>query len=276
MIKQKQAGAVNYALAAMVLIGSLFAGGTASAQVYVFDTDPAYQAQSLSIVDSITFNGLPPTQSSILPLGNPGDFPVGGVTFTTNPGTNLLVGGPNAVGAQSTSYNFDGTSTLVAHGNTQNSSGPLTNGTVILDANLPSGTTAVGTQIASAFVGAPIAVTITLLNGTVDTYNLAAASAGAVADGLEFLGFVSPNSAITSISFTDKTADPTGSPTLALDNFTYGIADMNGTGPFQTVPEPSSVALAALGMGLLLVLRRHIAGILPRQAAVQRDLIARV
>ena len=257
---------VSRVIASVVLLGALFTGKSACAQIYAFDTNASYEAASFSIVDSITFNGLPATQSSFTDYGNPGNLVAGGVTFTTNSGTSLFAVGPHDIGAGGTTYNFDGSSTLVAQGSMQaNGPGAISSGLVVVDAALPVSmppVTAVGTDIGSSFIGAALSATVTLKDGTVESFSLPAESAGAITAGLDFWGFVSAGSPIVSVSFTDSTADALGTPTLTIDDFTYGVVNtaglvgLGGGDPLPT-PEPSTYALIGMGAFALYFFRRR-------------------
>jgi hypothetical protein len=237
-------------LALFVLTGSLFLGRTVSAQVlvapgiYAFTSQASYEAASYSIVDAITFNGLPPSQSSYSDYSTTG-LNVAGVTFTTSANNFLYVVGPG----YASQYDFpgDGTSTLAAQADSPSPAD--------LAAALPSGTSAVGTEIAGSFDAASVTVTITLTDGMTATYAYAAADGQ---NGLGFLGFVTTGAnqmnvknQIESISFSDSTEDITEGSDLTFDDFTYGVANF--------VPEPAPLALLAIGGVALFLFRRRLA-----------------
>jgi hypothetical protein len=247
-------------LASLVVASALFIGRSAVAQVYVFDNDESsYDAANYSIVDSITFDGLPLTQGSATSYST--GLNVGGVDFTTPTGTNLLSVGPDY---ESPLYDFDSTSTLNAKQN-------LLDGTAVLDAALPTnlepnGVSTVGADLGSDFAAGTIVATITLTGGATVSYDFSAPDAST--SGLEFLGFASVGNTIASISFSDSNTDPdpAGGPGIVVDNFQYGdviptSGGLPGGVPLDTVPEPTSLSLLAFGAVALLAFRRRIAAL---------------
>ena len=227
----------------------------ASAQVLIapdlelYTSQAAYSANSTSIVDNITFNGLT-TQGGFT------EYPtltVGGVSFTTPEATDLFVVGPGYTNPDTgASFNFpgDGTSTLFTQSTTATDPAVLT-ATLPTNASPLPGVTAVGSNLGAGFSTGVITATITLVgNPTPIVYQYS--SANASSSGLGFLGFTTTDgSVISSITYSDSTVDFTGVPDFAVDNFTYGVADV-------AAPEPASLGLLAAGLIGLALLRRRV------------------
>jgi len=232
----------RYALVVLALIGfSVLGCRSASAQVFVYTSQTSYQAASFTD-DTIQFDGLTPTPSSATLYGNPGLLNVGGVTFA-DPNYTLAVIGPTYSGA-TFDYPGDGTATLYTGGGAAHT---ILN--AALPTNLSASVTAVGTEIGDPVAAASVLVTLTFSDSSTATYLYSAPYA---ATGLGYLGFVSLGLNITSISFYDQETDTDLNPALALDNFSYGIAN-----PAAVAPEPGSLSLIGLGALALLLMRRR-------------------
>jgi PEP-CTERM motif len=234
---------------ALVLLGTLSAAHSASAQLFVYTNQAAYLAAQ-NTIDTIEFDGLTTGANGDTSYANA--LNVGGVQFTTYGATELSVVGPTA---QSGAYNFPGDGTPVLLSENDDEFSALY---VNLPTNLPLGVNAVGTQIGDAFAANPITAYVTLSNGTTESFVYNAPDAGT--SGLGYLGFVAQGVSITSIAYSDSPDDSGGF--LTLDNFTYGTINSAGLGtPNTTLPTPEPGTLSLLGLGAisLFAYRRRLA-----------------
>ena len=244
------------AIAMLVLTAFAVSSRPASAQILiapdleVYTSQSAYAADSTSIVDNITFNGLSGGQSTFTQYPT---LTVGGATFTPGPSDELFVVGPGYTSSNNgQNFNFpgDGTSTLFVQSTTTDPASVTA--TLPVNPSPMPGITAVGTNIGSGFYSSPITVTINLV-GSATPITYIYDSADASTSGLGYLGFTTTDGAvISSITFSDSVLDPVaGVPDFALDNFTYGIAS-------AAAPEPVSWALLASGLAGLALFRRRV------------------
>lgn len=214
------------------------------ATISVFNTRAGFTAAT-SGLSTITFEGIVPATAA-LNFPNPG-LTTSGITFSTSgtgpfgPGV-VTVYGATIAAMQSAVLNT-GTGAILVWGP------PNQPGTAFLNAALPAGTTAVGTDFwaQQPFISL-VDVTVTAADATsqtvmVNTVNRPTAS---------FIGFTS-DVAITSLSF--RTIS--GQVGLVVDNFTTGQSLSTGTPP-PSVPEPTTALLVGVGLaGIAAAVRRR-------------------
>jgi len=208
------------------------------------DTRAAFTAATSSVT-TITFEGIT-TTNGILNFANPAGLAASGVTFSTSGGGTfgpgvVTVYGAGAAAMQSAVLNT-GTGAILVWGP------PNQPGNAFLNAVLPGGTTAVGTDFwaqqpfvstASVTVTASDATTQTI---TVNTLNRPTAS---------FIGFIS-DVPITSLAF----QTPAGQVGLVVDNFSIGQGS-SVSPPTSSVPEPITGFLVSIGLAGIVAVKKR-------------------
>jgi hypothetical protein len=209
------------------------------ADITILGTRAAFNGET-SGVTTITFEGITATNAAQNFL-NPG-LVTSGVTFSTS-GTGpfgsgfVTVYGAALAGMQSSVLNT-GTGAILVWGP------PNQPGTVFLNATLPAGVTAVGTDFwaQQPFIS-PVNVTVNAADATSQTFTINTVNRPTSS----FVGFTS-DTAITSLSF--QTIQ--GQTGLVVDNFSYGQS--LDSPPVSQVPETPSIVLLVFGLGGIVLL----------------------
>ena len=214
------------------------------ADITFLDTRVAFTGATTNVT-TINFEGIVPTNAA-QNFANPAGLTASGVNFTTSGtgpfGTGVVtVYGAGLAAMQSAVLNT-GTGAILVWGP------PNQPGTAFLNAVLPAGITAVGTDFwaQQPFISV-VDVTVNASDATsqvfsVNTVNRPTAS---------FVGFTS-NVPITSLLF----RTPAGQTGLVVDNFSVGQSSTPG--PIPQVPEPITALLLSAGLvGLAVVKKRQ-------------------
>jgi hypothetical protein len=197
---------------------------SAQAATLQFTNLASFQANTTGLT-TINFEGLAPAGSFIT---YPTGLTTGGVNF--NAGNFLYIVDP----AVSPDYNWGSGSVL---------QGGAGQAAATITATLPSGITAVGSDIMSIGVTGPIASPFTIALSTGETFNLNSLTY----PNRQFVGFTTDTN-IASISF-----QATNGNTL-LDNFRFGRANTVAT----AVPEPFTIIGTLVGGTAALRLRKKL------------------
>ena len=210
-------------------------GSTASwgATITTFDTRTSFTAATSSLT-TLNFEGIAPANAA-QNFPNPG-LTTSGVTFSTS-GTGPFGSGVVTIysaglaGMQSPVLNT-GTGAILVWGP------PNQPGTAFLNAVLPAGTTAVGTDFWSQqpFISI-VDITVNAADATSQTFTVNTVNRPTAS----FMGFTS-DVAITSLLF----RSPQGQSGLVVDNFSFGQSSTPG--PVPSVPEPITALLLCAGL----------------------------
>src|SRR4030095_16987680 len=218
--------------------------GTAAwaATITSFDTRPSFTGASSSLT-TINYEGIVPA-NALQNFPNPG-LTTSAVTFSTSgtgpfgPGV-VTVYGAGLAAMQSAVLNT-GTGAILVWGP------PTQPGTAFLNAALPAGTTAVGTDFwaQQPFISA-VDITVNAADATTQTFTVNTVNRPTAS----FIGFTS-DVAITSLLF----RTPQGQTGLVVDNFSSG---QSSSVPVPAVPEPITALLVGVGMIGVAAVRKNV------------------
>jgi hypothetical protein len=217
------------------------------AEITIFDTRAAFTAAT-SNLSTINFEGITATNAAVN-FQNPAGLNTSGVNFFTSgtgpfgPGF-VTVYGAALAGMQSATLNT-GTGAILSYGP------PNQPGTALLNAVLPAGTTAVGTDFwAQQPFASTVEVTVNASDATSRTVNVNTVNRPTSS----FIGFTS-DVALTSLLLRPAA----GQVGLVVDNFSVGqTLTLPPDVPPPTVPEPITGVLLGAGLaGIAAVKKRR-------------------
>lgn len=226
----------------LTMISLTLCGNAQAATITMFDARPSFTAASSSLT-TINFEGVVPANTS-QNFPNPG-LTTSGVTFSTSGtgpfGSGFVTVYSAGLAAMQSPVLNTGTGAILVWGP------PNQPGTAFLNAALPAGTTAVGTDFwaQQPFISA-VDITVTAADATSQTFTVNTVNRPTAS----FIGFTS-DAAITSLLF----RTPQGQTGLVVDNFSFG---QSSTEPFPSVPEPITAVLVCVGMMGAFVVRKNV------------------